>query len=389
MKGQNIICFAKEWSEDPTSNNHVMTLLARDNKVLWLNSIAMRRPTFTSGRDLSKIGRKLKGFFGGAEHPAPNLWVVTPLVLPFPHSKLAATINRWILRAIISYYRRKLRMRTFQLWTFLPNAVEYVGKLGESMVVYYCIDEWSHFTYLDGAKMSAMERELMQRADVNFMTANSLLESKKHLNPRTYLASHGVDYTHFAKALAPDTKVPDEMAALPHPIVGFFGLVHEWIDLELIAKIAGTHPEWSIVILGKAIVSTSVLQVHTNVHLLGRRPYESLPGYCKAFDAGIIPFIVNELTRNVNPVKLREYLSAGLPVVSTDLPEVQFYSASAYVAHGPDEFIAKLEQALREDSPAKRRQRSDSMRSETWENRVAKLGEQVMQAKGIVAAKTG
>ena len=94
MKGQNIICFAKEWSEDPTSNNHVMLSLARENKVLWLNSIAMRRPTFTSSRDLGKVWHKLKSFFRGAEHPAPNLWVVTPIVLPFPHSKLAIAINR-------------------------------------------------------------------------------------------------------------------------------------------------------------------------------------------------------------------------------------------------------------------------------------------------------
>lgn len=382
MKNRNIICFAKEWSEDPTSNNHVMMLLARENKVLWLNSIAMRRPSFTSGRDLSKIGRKLRSFFRGAEHPAPNLWVVTPIVLPFPHSKLATAVNRWILLAMIGHYRRKLDMAEFQLWTFLPNAVEYVGTLGESLVVYYCIDEWSHFTYLDGARMIVMEKELMQRADVNFMTANSLLESKKHLNPHTYLASHGVDHAHFAKAMAPDTAVPGELAGLPHPIVGFFGLVHEWIDLKLIEKIARTHPGWSVVIIGKTIVDTSALTKLPNVHLLGRRPYEGLPGYCKAFDAGIIPFAVNELTYNVNPIKLREYLSAGLPVVSTDLPEVKYYSDIAYVAHTHEEFIANLEQALREDSPEKRRQRSDSMRSETWEARVAAIGETVAAAQG-------
>ena len=133
MKGQNIICFAKDWSEDPTSNNQVMLVLAQENKVLWLNSIAMRRPTFTSGRDLGKVWHKLKSFFRGAEQPAPNLWVVTPIVLPFPHNKLAIAINRYILRATISYYRRKLGLGGFQLWTFLPNAVEYVGNLGESL----------------------------------------------------------------------------------------------------------------------------------------------------------------------------------------------------------------------------------------------------------------
>jgi glycosyltransferase involved in cell wall biosynthesis len=381
MTGQNIICFAKEWSEDPTSNNHVLTLLARENRVLWLNSVAMRRPNFTSARDLNKIIRKLRSFLHGAEQPVPNMWVVTPIVLPFPHSKLAASINLWILRATIGHYRRALDMRQFQLWTFLPNAVEYVGALGESLVVYYCIDEWSSFTYLDGRKMSVMERELMQRADVCFMTAHSLLESKKDCNPNTFLASHGVDHAHFAKALAPETRTPDEVASLPHPIIGFFGLIHEWLDLQLIAKIARARPDWSIVIIGKSVVETHVLKSWPNIHLLGRRPYDALPSYCKAFDVGIIPFQVNELTRNVNPIKLREYLSAGLPVVSTDLPEVQFYRDTVHVAHSHDEFIASLEQALHETSPAQRRQRSDSMRYETWDARVRQIGEHVMRVQ--------
>jgi glycosyltransferase involved in cell wall biosynthesis len=380
MKGQNIICFAKDWSEDPTSNNQVMLVLARENKVLWLDSIAMRRPTFTSGRDLAKIWQKVRSFFRGAERPAPNLWVVTPIVLPFPHNKVAIAINRFILRATISHYRRKLGLREFQLWTFLPNAIEYVGSLGESLVVYYCTDDWSNFTYLDGQKMAAMERQLMQCADVCFMTASSLLESKKAVNPNTFLATHGVDHAHFVKALAPATAVPVEVATLPHPIIGFFGLIHEWIDLDLLAKMARMHPDWSIVLIGKSMVDVSALKSFPNIHLLGRRPYETLPGYCRAFDVAVIPFEVNELTRNVNPIKLREYLSAGLPVVSTDLPEVEFYSEYVYVARGHDEFVSKVEQAVREDSVEARRRRSDSMQSETWQARVAAVGEAVISA---------
>jgi glycosyltransferase involved in cell wall biosynthesis len=381
MKDQNIICFAKDWSEDPTSNNHVMLLLAQENKVLWLNSIAMRRPTFTSSRDLLKILRKLKSFFRGAEHPAPNLWVVTPIVLPFPHSKLAAAINRSLLRATIGYYRRKLGLREFQLWTFLPNAIEYVGKLGESLVVYYCIDEWSTFTYLDGQRMSAMERRLMQRADVCFMTAHSLLESKAGFNPKTFLAPHGVDHAHFAKALAPSKDIPAEIADLPRPIIGFFGLIQEWIDLDLLARLARTHADWSIVLIGRSAVDTSALKSLPNVYLLGRRPYQALPGYCRAFDVGIIPFEVNEMTRNINPIKLREYLSAGLPVVSTELPEAKFYGDHVYVARGHDEFISKVEQAIREDSAEARRRRSDSMRGETWEARVSAVCDAVVSVR--------
>jgi glycosyltransferase involved in cell wall biosynthesis len=374
LKGENIICFAKDWSEDPTSNNHVMRLLAEENRVLWLNSIAMRRPNFADSGDIAKVWQKLKSFFQGAKTAANNLWIATPIVLPFPHSKIATALNAFILRATISYYRRKLEMRQFQLWTFLPNAVEYVGKFGESLVVYYCTDEWSKFTYLEGEKMSAMERRLMARADVCFMTANLLLEKKKNMNANTFLASHGVDHAHFEKALAGTTVTPPDIAALPHPIIGFFGLIHEWLDLDLLAKIARTHADWSIVLIGKSVVDVSRLESLPNIHLLGRRPYEALPDYCRAFDVGIIPFAVNEMTLNINPIKLREYLSAGLPVVSTDLPEVKYYGDEVYIAHGHDEFISKIERAIREDSGETRRRRSVSMREETWEARVDAVG---------------
>jgi glycosyltransferase involved in cell wall biosynthesis len=381
MKNENIICFAKDWSEDPTSNNHVMTLLARDNKVLWLNSIAMRRPTFTSRHDLRKIGRKLGSFFRGAERAAPNLWVATPIVLPFPHSKLASAINRWILAVTVRYYRRKLGFREFQLWTFLPNAVEYLGKFGESLVVYYCTDSWAHFSCLDGRKMNILEQKLMHRADLCLATSRLLMETKRGLNPRTYLSPHGVDHAHFARALAPDTTVPADVARLPHPIVGFFGLIDERMDLDLVAFVARAHPEWSIVLIGKVIVETKTLEQLPNVLLLGRRAYDDLPGYCKAFDVGIIPYAVNELTRNINPIKLREYLSAGLPVVSTELPEVKFYRDLASIVQGPTDFLAALEEATRADSPQTRHVRSGRMRGETWEARVADIGAKVLQAR--------
>lgn len=382
MRGQNIVCFAKDWDEDPTSNNHVMRLLARHNKVLWLNSISMRSPNLRDPRDVSKIWRKLKTFLGGGlREAAPNLWVYTPIVLPFPHSRLAAAANRWILKATIGLLRRKLGMRDFQLWTFLPNAIDYVGRLGESLVVYYCIDEWSQFTYISGAKMGAMENELCRKADIVFATAKSLEERRRPYNTETHLASHGVDYDHFAKALSDDTPVAPEIAALPGPVIGFFGLIHEWIDLALIEYLASRHPDWSIALIGKASVDTSRLAKLPNVHLLGRKPYAELPSYCKGFSVGLIPFAVNELTLAVNPIKLREYLSAGLPVVSTALPEVAYYRGECGVADNYEQFERYVEAAIRDDSPEARRRRSDAMRDETWERKVASLGAQVMRVK--------
>jgi glycosyltransferase involved in cell wall biosynthesis len=307
------------------------------------------------------------------------MWVYTPIVLPFPHSKLASRLNRWILRATLALLRRKLNMRTFQLWTFLPTSVQYVGQLGESLVVYYCTDEWSQFSYLDGQKMAAMERRLCEQADVVFATARSLVESKRAFNPETHLASHGVDHAHFASALSPATQVAADLLPLARPVIGFIGLIQDWIDQDLIVYAAERHPEWSFVLVGKAIVDVSRLTRLPNVHLLGRRPYADLPAYCKGFSAGIIPFALNELTRHVNPIKLREYLSAGLPVVTTPLPEVMPYAEHASIAKGPQEFVAALERAVAEDSVAARQRRSQRMQKEAWEHKVAEIGDRVNQ----------
>jgi glycosyltransferase involved in cell wall biosynthesis len=370
MPGENIVCFAKDWAEDPTSCNHVMKALSRGNRVLWLNSVCSRRPDFASPRDLRRIAGKLLSFLAGPREVEPNLWLYTPLVLPFPYSRAAVAVNRFILRATVGLLRWRLAMSEFQLWTFLPTTAGYVGGLGESLAVYYCTDEWSGFQHLGQEPVAALEQALCAKADVVFTTSRPLLERKAAYNRETHLASHGVDHAHFASALDEATPVADELAALPRPIVGFFGLIENWIDLGLLAHLAKHRPEWSIVLVGRAAVDVSSLRAYPNVHLLGRRPYRDLPRYAKGFDVAVCPFVSNELTRNINPIKLREYLSAGVPVVATGIPEAAAYPGSCQLVRGPDEFLAACEAALRDDTQELRRKRSDAMRAETWERRV-------------------
>jgi glycosyltransferase involved in cell wall biosynthesis len=389
MGRENIVCFAKDWGEDPTSCNHVMRALARDNRVLWLNSVCSRRPDFGSRRDLGKIARKLAAFLRGPQEVEPNLWVYTPLVLPFPYTPAAVAANRQILRATLAVLRRRLAMPEFQLWTFLPTTAEYVGSLGESLAVYYCTDEWSGFKHLGGQPVAAMEQALLAKADVVFATSRPLVESKARYNKETHLASHGVDHAHFAKALEDDTQLPDELRGLRRPIVGFFGLIESWIDLGLLAHVAERRPDWSIVLVGKAAADVSSLRRHANVHLLGRRPYAELPRYAKAFDVAVCPFAQDELCRNVNPIKLREYLSAGVPVVASGIPEAAAYGDSCRLARTPDEFLAACDAAIRGDSAEARRRRSEAMRGETWAKKAEhslRIALQVKAAKARLGA---
>lgn len=375
MRGQNIVCFAKEWTEDPTSNNHVMRLLAKNNTVLWLNSISTRVPSLGRGSDVAKVWRKLRSFGQGARVVAPGLHVFTPLVLPLPHSPIAAVANRVILRTRLASLRRRLGMRRFQLWSFLPTAEPYVGHMGEELSVYYCIDEWSQFRGVNRKAIALQERQLLEKVDVVFATSQTLLERKSRHSREAHLLSHGVDHDHFATALREDTEVAPELSAAAKPVIGFFGLIEDWIDTDLIAHLARQRPQWTICLIGRAVADVSALDGLPNVLLLGRRPYASLPSYCKGFDVGLCPFRVNELTVHVNPIKLREYLAAGLPVVSTDLPECRIHPEWTRIGRTADDFLRQVELALAETSPEARRARSDAMRAETWEAKVSLLGE--------------
>jgi glycosyltransferase involved in cell wall biosynthesis len=368
-----IIAFAKDWDEDPTSNHHVLRELARSRRVLWLNSVATRTPSLTSGRDLGKVMRKLAAFAKGPVNVENDLWVYTPIVVPIPHSPLVRKVNRQILRATIGALKARLHLSEFHLWTFLPNVADYIGTFGESLAVYYCVDEWSMFSYIDTEPTQAAERRLLDRVDCVFAVTHALADRKRGSNPNTYLSPHGVDHALFARALDPQTQVPAELASMPRPVIGFYGTIQDWVDLDLVAYLARSHPEWSLVLVGQVMVDTSKVAGLPNVHLLGRRDHRDLPAFCKGFDVGLIPYRIDERMPFVNPIKLREYLSAGLPVVSTGVPEVRRYAHWCAIADDYQGFRAAVEQALAEDSLELRQQRSRAMESETWQARIAEI----------------
>ncbi|MEO8700229.1 MAG: NAD-dependent epimerase/dehydratase family protein [Kofleriaceae bacterium] len=338
--------------------------------MLWLSSVGTRTPKLSSARDLGTIRRKLAEFARGAQHVENDLWVATPLVLPLPHNPAARLFNRYLLRAYIRALRLRLGIDAFQLWTFLPTVADYC-ELGQDLTVYYCVDEWSMFGYLDREATVAAERQLLAKTDAVFAINTALADAKRAVVPDTFVSPHGVDHALFARALDPATAIPADLAAIPGPRIGFYGTLREWVDLELVAQVARTRPDWSIVLIGQQLSDVSAVTGLANVHLLGQKRHDELPAYCKGFDVGIIPYRIDERMAFVNPLKLREYLSAGLPVVSTPVPEVERYAHVCHVAGDADGFVAAIERALAETGPADRATRSHAMRSETWEARVA------------------
>ena len=210
-------------------------------------------------------------------------------------------------------------------WSFLPTSGEVVGALKEKLIVYHCVDEFSEFTGTDKNAILNMERDLMQKADQVFVSSGPLYEIKKLHNPRTSMVTHGVDLDHFRKACDPNVVVPADIAGLGHPVIGFYGLIADWVDLNLIRFLSSVASRLMVtfVLIGKVDTDVSAIKGLANVHLLGRKPYSALPSYCAGIDVAILPFVINELTLASNPLKLREYLAAGLPVVTTNIPEAR------------------------------------------------------------------
>lgn len=366
LRGRDILCFSHDWSGDPLSKTHLMRLLARDNRVLWVNSIGYRTPT-ASKADVTRAFKKLAAAASPVREPERNIFVLNPLAIPAYGSPRVRDLNRRLLKFQVKRAMRRLGFERPLNWVFNPAAAVVAGQLGEELLIYYCVDEYTAFSGVSSRSLAELEEQLLRRSDLVIVSADLLYQSKAPFNPRTVLVRHGVDYAHFRRALDPETVVPDDVARLPRPVIGFFGLIADWVDLELMAEVAKSHPEGSLVLLGKSTTDTSVLEALPNVHLLGRREYAELPAYCKAFDVALMPFRINELTLNANPLKVREYLSAGLQVVSTAIPEVEVLNLCR-IGRDTDSFLREVEAALADPGPSAAR--SEAVRGESWEARL-------------------
>lgn len=380
MNDTTIICLANNYFFDPTSKHHVMRELAKSNHVLWINWHASRRPSLNR-RDFSSIAEKLKQFRQGLVKVQENFWVLTPFVVPLPSSPLARRLNRWLVTMQTRRILRQLPRRR-QLWSFTADIGPLLGSFGEERVVYYCVDEFAAFAGYDVETTRRLDRDLCRKSDLVITTSQALFESKRTYNENTILVPHGVLYQHFARALDPAFPPAAELAKLPRPIVGYYGLIQEWQDLDLLAGIARRRPDWSLALVGKVQTDIDRFRDLSNMHFLGQKPHAELPHFCRGFDVAMIPHKINELTLNMNPIKLREYLAAGLPVVSTPLPEVMGYQPGVRIAQGVDGWVAALEQAIADRSEDADRRRSALVADEDWSVRVQTIVQELDKVAG-------
>jgi len=381
LKDRNIILFSSDdWDSGlKTSKYHVAVRLARENRVLFVNSIGFRTPNATSG-DIQRVLHKIRMFFRGYQTVNHNLFVYTPLILPFYNSVIVRYINHWILVLSIKFVKSMLHLSNPMLWIFTPNMVNMIGHLNEAEIIYYCVDNQSAHKDVNSKMLDEMEHKLLKKADIVIACSKELSKTREKINPNTYYIPHGVDWDLFRKALDENLQIADDIAPIRKPIIGFYGFVsYDWVDFDLLKKIAMKHTEWSIVLIGKSSVDLRELIMLGNIYYLGVKKFEDLPMYSKAFDVAIIPFNINELTLNSNPLKLLEYLASGKPVVSTRIPEVTKYGNMVKIADTSEEFISAIEQCLKENSTAEMYKRSDSVKTESWDGRMEIISQKLSE----------
>jgi glycosyltransferase involved in cell wall biosynthesis len=377
LQGRNIVCvgFADWDTELWTNQHHLMSRLARENRVLFIESLGLRRPQL-AGRDLARIWRRLRRGLQGPR-AVDGLHVLSPLVLPFHRSAIVRALNARLLPALVRRAARRLGLQQPILWAYVPQAEVLIDALDPSLVIYHCVDDIAAQDRIDTASFRAAETRFAARADLVLASAPALAKRMRMISNNVLDAPNVADTELFSSALEPG-RVDPGMAALPNPRIVFTGaIVAVKLDLPLLATLARLRPSWSFALVGpigpgEPDADISAITGEPNIHLLGPRRYRELPDVLRAADAGLIPYARNTLTESIFPMKVYEYLAAGLPVVATPLPALADL-ADVATARDAEGLAELLDEALADRGHGRRAERSRAAASHSWERRLEEI----------------
>lgn len=371
----DLICFSHlRWNFVFQRPNHLMSQCSKERRVFFVEE-----PVFAQRPRLD------------VREASPNLYVVTPQLKT---QKDAAEGQQKALIELCDRYDIEAPIH----WYYTPMALEIARDMPSSLIVYDCMDELSAFR---GAPTSleVLERELFARADLVFTGGRSLFEAKRHLSPNVHLFPSSVDVAHFSRARGSDPSgpltEPEDQARIPAPRLGFFGVIDERMDLELLLHVAVARPDWQIVMVGPVVkIDAATLPRRPNIHYLGQKHYEHLPSYLAGWDVALMPFALNDATRFISPTKTLEYLAGGVPVVSTPVRDVVTpYAEQGLVRVGSDRssFVQAVSDTLAEGRPGERRKKVDAFIAGTsWMNtwaRMSVLMEDTLALEAMVESK--
>ena len=398
MQGKDIVCLSSlDWDAHWTSKQQVMHRLAESNRVLYVEEPTTMLAPFAVRERWKRWG----AVWPRLRQAETSLWVLTPPpLLPFGNKRPGMNrANQAIVALYVRWAMKKLGFSDDHIfWTYLPATFATLERLyppGETsspaLVIYHCVDEHSAFPghFISPEVVKSYDDTLTKRADLVVTTSESLRKSRETLNPHVYTVLNAVDVDLFAEALTSLDSLPPDLATIPEPRLGIVG-VHDYrLDVDAVEALVQGDPGWQVVLIGPLRIShTDVARLKRlpSVHLLGGKPRQELPSYLRGLSAALIPYRVCELTRNIFPLKLFEYLAAGLPVIAGGLPELERYKGVVSLAETVEDYPGLVRVAIAEDSKEKRAERVALAAKNSWKHRVGEISDMVEAA---LARKVG
>lgn len=378
---------AQDWwyHNQAHSDFQLMKETSRSERVLVVNSLGLRMPHLGNSTGAARrIVRKLRSTTKLVRRPLPDLpdfHVMTPVILPFYGTGPAAAFSAWFIRAQVRVVARALGIGPdAAVGVTIPTAWPVVAPMRRSALVFNRSDLHSAFPEADQERIAALEDTLLRRSDRVLYVSHELMEQDSAVvGDRAFFLDHGVDLTHFTPA--PEGSVAPEVAALPSPRVGFFGGFDDYVvDMDLLLRTARELPDVHLVLVGDATCPMDDLVAEPNVTWLGKRPYAEIPALGRGFDVALMPWLDNDWIRHANPIKLKEYLALGLPVVTTYYPEVEPYRDLVRVAPHRDDFVGLVKETL--SHPGDGARRRTGVLECSWAARAAALGALVDDVRG-------
>lgn len=358
------IVFGEDWGSHPSSTQHLFNQISQQDHVTWVNSLGLRTPRLTQ-HDIRRAYTKVKAMLNADCKPLASKQIsahstytpqhlIQPRTVPLFGSRLIRCFNRHQLgkqlqqimnvnitpdqvsQATRSHPLPQVRTEDPRiLWLSLPSAVDMIGHCDEDLSVYYCGDDFSSLAGVDHKVISRMEAELVERCDLIFTASEEL--AAKFPQEKTHLLEHGVDYRLFSAPQPAPENFPTGQ------VMGFYGQLADWVDIELLEQIADFFPDWTLMLIGAIHTDTHDLLNKENVICLDATPHEQLAAYCQHWQLALLPFKPCEQITHCNPLKLREYLATGTPVISLRFPAAEQYSDVITLADNRAEFLQQLD----------------------------------------------
>jgi glycosyltransferase involved in cell wall biosynthesis len=370
-----------------TNKQHTAALLGkRGTQVLYIESVGLRAPSASSGKDWSRLGRRLvtglRSLLIGPRHVQNNVWVLSPLVIPFKHDHAwVRWFNQNLLQLQIRLFLGFRKLKKPLIWTYHPFMLDVLEGMSTDKLIYHCVDDLSAVPGIDSTAFKAEELRLLKTSDVVFATAPALAEYCSQHNANTHFLANVVDIDHFGKAFSAQA-IPEDLSRIPEPRLGYHGVLSDFkLDFQLLLNVARLKPKWSFVFIGEEREGqkSPLLQELSrlpNVHFLGYRAYEVLPEYLRGIQVGLLPSLINEYTRGMFPMKYYEYLAAGVPVVSTPLSFANSVLAGLLTGATAAAFSKAVEDQLNHGR-FDRTQAIELVGDNTWNSRLVKMLEEI------------